>query len=131
MNKVKLQKSGIGYCVANVENLTSFQGKAFVKEVVDTTSVEVSFGSLSQGESIPFFHHHKQNEELYIIISGTGMFMLNNEEIEITSGSIVKINPEVSRCIKCTSEESLIYICIQGKNGSLEQYTATDCVIEE
>lgn len=131
MNKAELQKSGAGYGIATVGDLSSFEGKAFVKDVLGTTSVELSFGTLAPGTSVPFFHHHKQNEEVYVVLSGAGVFILDGEEVPVSSGSIVRIAPEVSRNTKCTGDKSLEYICIQGKANSLEQYTMTDGVVEE
>ncbi|MGN1263218.1 MAG: cupin domain-containing protein, partial [Prevotella sp.] len=78
-----------------------------------------------------FFHHHKQNEEVYVVLSGEGHFILDGDELEVASGSVVRIAPEVSRNLKSTGSEQLKYICIQGKAGSLEQYTMTDGVIEQ
>ena len=131
MNQATLQQSGKGYNVATVGDLSTFEGKAFLKEIIGTTGMEVSFGSLAPGQSVPFFHHHKQNEELYIVLSGEGIFTLDGNEIPVQSGSIVQIAPAVSRCTKCTGETPLVYLCIQAKEGSLEQYTVTDGVIEE
>lgn len=130
MNQTNVQQSAAGYTVATVGNLATFEGKAFVKELVGTTGMEVSFGSLASGEAVPFFHHHKQNEELYIVISGEGEFTLDGQVVAVGSGSLVRIAPAVSRCVRCTSAEPLIYICIQAKEGSLEQYTMTDGVVE-
>lgn len=131
MNKVELQKTAADYGVATVGELGTFEGKAFVKEVLGTTSMEVSFGSLAAGEAVPFFHHHKQNEEVYVVISGKGVFTLYKDEVEVAAGSIVKVEPQVSRCIKNTSEGPLVYMCIQAKADSLEQYVMTDAVIEQ
>lgn len=130
MNKAELQKSTDGYSIATVGDLSSFEGKAFVKDILGTTSIELSFGSLSPGQSVPFFHHHKQNEEVYVVLSGTGRFILDGKEEEVAPGSIVRIAPNVSRNTLCTGDTPLVYICIQGKAGSLEQYTMTDGVIE-
>lgn len=130
MNQTNVQQSAAGYTVATVGNLATFEGKAFVKELVGTTGMEVSFGSLASGETVPFFHHHKQNEELYIVISGEGEFTLDGQVVAVGSGSLVRIAPAVSRCVRCTSAEPLVYICIQAKEGSLEQYTMTDGVVE-
>ena len=131
MNKTELQESTEGYSVASVGDLNRFEGKAFVKDVLGTTSIELSFGSLASGEALPFFHHHKQNEEVYVVLGGEGVFILDGREITTTSGSIVKVTPKVSRCIKSTGDTPLTYICIQGKADSLEQYTMTDGVIEQ
>lgn len=131
MNKTELQATGAGYSVATVGNPTSFEGKAFIKEVMGCTSMEVSFGSLPVGAAVPFFHKHKENEELYIVLSGKGTFTLDGNEVEVTAGSIVRVAPSVSRCNRNTGNEPLIYICIQAKDGSLAQWVAEDAVIEE
>ena len=131
MNKAELVKSAEGYSVATVENLDSFEGKAFVKDILGTTSIELSFDTLAPGASVPFFHHHKQNEEVYVVLSGEGVFILDGKEEPVASGSIIRVSPEVSRNTKCTGNVPLVYICIQGKVGSLEQYTMTDGVVEQ
>lgn len=131
MNKAELQKSTEGYSIATVGELSAFEGKAFVKELLGTSSVEVSFGTLSPGQSVPFFHHHKQNEEVYVVLSGEGVFVLDGKEEPVASGSVVRVAPCVSRNTKCTGSVPLVYICIQGKAGSLEQYTMTDGVVEQ
>ena len=131
MNKLELQQSTDGYSIATVGDLSSFEGKAFVKDILGTTSMELSVGILAPGSSVPFFHHHKQNEEVYVVLSGTGVFILDGKEKAVSSGSIVRIAPSVSRNTRCTGNEPLVYICIQGKAGSLEQYTLTDGVVEQ
>lgn len=131
MNKAELVKTTDGYSVATVGDLATFEGKAFVKEILGATSMELSFGTLAPETSVPFFHHHKQNEEVYVVLSGNGIFILDGNEVPVSSGSIVRVAPEVSRCTKCTGNSSLFYICIQGKSGALEQYTMTDGVIEK
>ena len=131
MSTTELMKSTEGYSVATVGNLTSFEGKAFVKDILGTTSVELSFGTLAPGTSVPFFHHHRQNEEVYVVLSGEGVFVLDGVEEPVASGSIIRVAPGVSRNTKCTGNTPLVYICIQGKAGALEQYTMTDGVVEE
>ena len=131
MNQVELQKSSEGYSIATVGDIASFEGKAFVKDILDTTSMEVSFGTLALGCTVPFFHHHKQNEEVYVVLSGEGVFILDGKEEPVTSGSIVRVAPSVSRNTKCTGSAPLVYICIQAKAGSLEQYTMGDGVVEQ
>ena len=131
MNQATLQQSTAGYSVATMGNLATFEGKAFVKELVGSTSMEVSFGSLAPGQAVPFNHKHKQNEELYIVLSGEGVFTLDGTKVSVASGSVVRIAPAVSRCTRGTGQTPLVYICIQAKEGSLEQYTMTDGIIEQ
>ena len=131
MNQVKLQKSSEGYSIATVGDIASFEGKAYVKDILNTTSMEVSFSTLAPGCTVPFFHHHKQNEEVYVVLSGEGVFILDGKEEPVSSGSIVRVAPSVSRNTKCTGTVPLVYICIQAKDGSLEQYTMGDGVVEQ
>ena len=131
MNQAELQKTSEGYSIATVGDLASFEGKAFVKDILNTTSMELSFGTLAPGCTVPFCHHHKQNEEVYVVLSGEGVFILDGKEEPVTSGSIVRVAPSVSRNTKCTGSVPLVYICIQAKAGSLEQYTMGDGVVEQ
>ena len=48
MNKLELQQSTDGYSIATVGDLSSFEGKAFVKDILGTTSMELSVGTLSR-----------------------------------------------------------------------------------
>lgn len=131
MNKAELQKEGKGYAVATVGNLSEFEGKAFVKDIVGTTSMEVSFGSLPEGGEVPFYHHHKQNEEVYIVLGGKGEFILDGDVVPVEEGSVVRVAPEVSRCNRNTGKLPFSYICIQAKAGSLEQSVMTDAEVDK
>ena len=131
MNKAELQKSSEGYSIATVGDITPFEGKAFVKDILNTTSMEVSFGTLAPGCTVPFCRHHKQNEEVYVVLSGEGVFILDGKEEPVASGSIVRVAPAVSRHTKCTGSVPMVYISNQAKADSLKQYTMGDGVVEQ
>ncbi|WP_287580970.1 cupin domain-containing protein [Segatella copri] len=73
----------------------------------------MSFGSLPSGESVPFFHTHENNEENYIILSGSGKFQVNDSVFDISEGSVVRVSTHCDRCLKCTSDAPMLYLCIQ------------------
>ena len=131
MNSLKLISEGNGFGIASVENFQNFAGKAFVKDILGTTGMEISFGTLGEGEAVPFLHKHKQNEEVYIILRGDGIFSLDGNDYPVKAGDVIRVEPEVSRGNRNTGTEPLTYVCIQAKAGSLEQYTMTDGVILE
>lgn len=130
-SKLTLTQSTDNYSIATVGDLTSFQGKAFIKDLMGTTSMEVSLGTLNPGEGVPFFHAHKQNEEVYIFIKGNGTITLDGQKTPVASGTIVRVAPQVSRTISCEGTETMLYICAQAKASSLEQSVATDAIIEQ
>lgn len=61
MSEIKILDKGEKFAHASVGSLTAFEGKQFMKDAIGTTSCEVSFGTLSTGTAIPFFHSHKSN----------------------------------------------------------------------
>ncbi len=131
MSSIKVMNKGEKYAHASVGSLKGFEGKEFAKEATEATSCEISFGTLPTGASVPFFHSHKANEENYVILSGAGKFQVNDEVFDISEGSVIRVAPDCDRNLKCTSAEPMVYICIQGKDGSLEGYTMTDAEITE
>ena len=131
MSTIKILNSGDNFAHASVGNLHLFEGKQFVKDATGATSCEISFGTLPSGSSIPFFHSHKENEENYIILSGEGRFQINDSVFDVAEGSVVRVTTNCDRNLKCTSEVTMTYICIQAKEGSLGNYTMTDAEITE
>ncbi len=103
-------------------------GKVFLKQVLDLTAMEISFGLIPPHKSIPFYHKHRQNEEVYLILSGAGQFRVDDQVMPISEGTAVRVAPDGVRCCRNTSDEAMFYIVIQAKAGSLENWTGTDGV---
>lgn len=99
-------------------------GKAFLHDLLDLTSCEISVSSMPKGVKLPFNHKHKQNEEIYIFLKGEGSMTLDNEVIEVKEGTCVKVLPEAIRTMEAKTD--LEYICVQAKSGSLEQFGLGD-----
>ncbi len=131
MNEIKIIESGEKFSHSTVGNLHGFEGKQFVKDATGATSCEISFGTLTSGQSVPFFHSHRENEENYIILSGAGRFQVDDDVFDIAEGSVVRVAVNCDRNLKCTSDVPMTYICIQAKEGSLGGYTMTDAEITE
>lgn len=119
------------YAHTSVGNPATFTGKTFLKDTLGLTSCEISFGSLGTGEAVPFFHDHKENEEIYIILSGTGRFQVDGEVFDIESGSAVRVPTGHSRCMKNTGKGVMVYLCVQSRENSLAQCVMEDAVITE
>ena len=49
-------------------------GRTELHNALNLTGAEVSLNNLPAGVSIPFVHAHTNNEELYIVLSGEGVF---------------------------------------------------------
>jgi mannose-6-phosphate isomerase-like protein (cupin superfamily) len=82
--------------------------------------MEVSLNRLPVGGAMPFWHRHRENEELYIFLNGEGEFLAGDERFRVKEGSCIAVQPEVRRAWRNTSQtEPLTYIVIQAKQHSL------------
>src|ERR1700722_9028776 len=102
------KKTGKNFAAVNVgkfENLDDYEfqhprigkpkpGKLFLKELLGLTGMQISLNKLGPGKSVPFYHSHKQNEELYIFTKGSGQMQIDGEVVDVSEGSIVKIATE-------------------------------------
>ena len=107
------------------------EGKVFLGERLGLTGMEVSLGSMLPGEAMGFLHAHRQNEELYLILSGQGEMQVDGERIALEPGTAVRIAPAGLRAWRATGTEPMAYAVIQAKAGSLEQASGQDGIRAE
>ena len=94
------------------------------------TGAEISINTIQAGEGVPFIHSHKQNEEIYYVIDGSGKAVIDNEEIDLVTGDWIRISPVAERQFFASKDNSISYVCIQVKENSLENFTANDAIIK-
>ena len=94
------------------------------------TGAEISINTISAGQNVPFIHSHKQNEEIYYVIDGSGKAVIDNEEIDLVAGDWIRISPVAERQFFASENNSISYVCIQVKENSLEEFTSNDAIIK-
>ena len=82
--------------------------------------------SIPPHSEIPYFHIHTKDEETYIILKGSGYYQVDEDLFPISEGSVIRVAPQGVRGLCNTSDEPMVYICIQAKENSLEEYTTED-----
>jgi mannose-6-phosphate isomerase-like protein (cupin superfamily) len=102
------------------------KGKVFLKEPTKSTGTEISFTTIPPKSELGYFHIHYKDEETYIIIKGSGYYQVDNDCFPIRTGSVIRIAPEGVRSLCNTSDEDMVYICVQAKKNSLEEYSTDD-----
>ena len=100
-------------------------------DALNLTGAEVSCNTLPAGASVPFVHHHTQNEEIYLILEGKGLLYIDGEELPLKEGDCFRIDPQGERCLRAADDSTMRFICIQAKAGSLEGFTMSDAVLTE
>jgi mannose-6-phosphate isomerase-like protein (cupin superfamily) len=114
------------YSLVHPVNKRLIEGKVFLKEATKSTGTEISFNSLPPHSEQPYFHIHRKNEETYIILKGSGFFQVDEDCFDIKEGSVIRVAPQGKRGICNSSDETMIYMVIQSKENSLEEYTTAD-----
>ena len=95
------------------------------------TGAEISINNLPAGASVPFVHAHKNNEEIYGILSGKGKVVIDGETVELAAGDWIRIAPAGMRQFFAAEDSAISYICIQVKENSLDSYTGDDAVLPQ
>lgn len=114
------------YALTHPVSKRVIEGKVFLKESTKATGTEISFNYLPPKTEQPYFHIHRKNEETYIILKGYGFFQVDEECFAIKEGSVIRVAPAGKRGICNASAEAMIYMVIQSKENSLEEYTTAD-----
>lgn len=104
-------------------------GKVFLHDALGLTSAEISVSVMPAGAKSPFNHIHKQNEEIYIFLTGNGTFTVDDEKIEIKSGTAIRVATGAKRAMENTGATEMQYICIQAKENSLTQFAFADAEV--
>jgi mannose-6-phosphate isomerase-like protein (cupin superfamily) len=99
----------------------------FLKQLLNLSGAEISLNTLPPSTSIPFYHKHHQNEEVYIFVSGQGEFQVDNYVFPVAEGTVVRVDPDGERCLRNVSqEEALCWVVIQARAGSQSNFTIED-----
>lgn len=105
------------------------EGKVFLNQILGLTSSEISINKLPPRTSMPFYHTHRLNEEIYLFLKGEGEFQIDGKVLPISEGTVVRVSQEGERCWRNTSEtEDLYYVVVQARAGTYEGHTVADGV---
>lgn len=98
---------------------------------LNLTGAEVSISNLPAGAGVPFVHSHKQNEEIYAVLSGRGTMVVDGEIVELQAGDWLRVAPAGERQLSAAADSAIsddLYFRL--KAGSLEGFTMTDGVVK-
>lgn len=57
----------------------------------------LSYQSLPAGYRFPFGHTHKRQEEVYVVVGGSGRMKLDHEVVEVKKFDVVRVAPDTWR----------------------------------
>ncbi len=80
---------------------------------LDLKGVALGLIHIPPDQGYTFTHKHRKQEEVYIVIRGSGFLQLDNELLEIEEGDIIRVSPQIRRALKAESL-GLFIICAGG-----------------
>ena len=113
------------YTKTNIGN----EGRTELHNALGLTGAEVSVNNLPAGAGVPFVHSHRNNEEIYGVVSGRGKALIDGEEVTIAVGDWLKVAPKAKRQFSAADDEGITFVFIQVKENSLGGFTADDAVV--
>lgn len=60
----------------------------------------VSVQRLAAGFRTPFGHRHREQEELYVVIEGSGRMKVDDEIVDLRTHDLLRVAPEAVRCLE-------------------------------
>jgi uncharacterized cupin superfamily protein len=103
----------VSYTIKNlrdVEDVAAGQGFGEVQEArfahgdLSAEQTGVSLQRVKPGKRHPIAHRHKQAEEIYVVISGSGRIKLDDKVEEIGPLDAIRIGPAVTRTLEAGDE---------------------------
>ena len=73
------------------------QEARFEHRDLEAEQTGVSFQVVKPGKRHAFGHHHKEAEEIYVVLSGAGKVKLDDEMVEVGELDAIRISPPVKR----------------------------------
>jgi mannose-6-phosphate isomerase-like protein (cupin superfamily) len=73
---------------------------------------------------MPWAHRHREQEEVYVVVAGSGRASLDGETVELTAWDVLRVAPAVVRSFQAGTE-GMDVICIGGRKprgGDTERF---------
>lgn len=77
---------------------------------LDLRGVALGLIRLPPNQGYTFTHRHRKQEEVYIVIRGSGLLLVDDELLELSAGDAIRVSPETRRALKA-NEQGLFVIC--------------------
>jgi mannose-6-phosphate isomerase-like protein (cupin superfamily) len=117
-----------------VDNLAADRGvdfeARFARKHLDSEHLGVSYFRYPPNFRAPYGHSHREQEEAYVIVEGSGRMRLDDEVVELAQWDVVRVAPKVVRGFE-GGPEGLVMIAVgndrpEGGDGEMVQDFWTD-----
>jgi quercetin dioxygenase-like cupin family protein len=94
------------------ERAPGIEGR-FGRKHLDSRDLGVSLFRYAANLRSPMAHSHREQEEAYVVVAGSGRVLLDDELLELSQWDVVRVAPEVVRAFEA-GPEGLDIVAIGG-----------------
>ena len=80
------------------------------------TGAEISVNHLPAGAGVPFVHAHRNNEEIYAVLSGRGRAVIDGDTVALAAGDWLRIAPAAKRQFFAAEDCAIRFLCIHSNH---------------
>jgi len=107
-----------GFTIKNLKEIEDSAGEhapgiegRFARKHLDSEHLGISYFRYAPGLRAPMAHSHREQEEAYVVISGSGRIRLDDEVHELRQWDVVRVSPQTVRAIEA-GQDGLEFIAI-------------------
>ena len=94
----------------DVEDMAATQGFGVVQEArfahgdLNAEQIGISLQKVKPGKRHAFAHRHRQAEEVYVVVSGSGRVKLDDDVKNVRALDAIRVGPSVTRAFEADDE---------------------------
>ena len=92
------------YTIINLKEIEDSVGERapgvegrFGRKHLDSEHLGVSYFRYAPGFRAPIGHHHREQEEVYVVLGGSGKVRLNDDVMDVKQWDVVRVAPSTIR----------------------------------
>lgn len=88
----------------------------FARQALGSPEIGVSRFTYEPGAKMPWGHRHREQEEAYVVVAGSGRAKLDDEIVELSAWDVLRVAPAVIRSFEA-GPSGMDVICIGGRKS--------------
>ena len=92
----------------------------FGRKAVEARRGGFSYQKMAPGLRSGFGHRHKEQEEIYIVLSGAGRAKVNDDIVELSAFDALRVDPDAWRAFEAGDEGLELLVFGAGESGDAE-----------
>jgi quercetin dioxygenase-like cupin family protein len=85
------------------ERVPGLEGR-FGRSHLDSEHLGISHWRYDPGMRVPMGHRHREQEEAYVVVGGSGRILLDGDVREVRQWDVVRVSPQVVRAFEAGSD---------------------------